>query len=493
MVSAPLAWVFIVMVLAGTIPVLAGSYQALLSGFHAFRRRPGGPFDPATAPRVSIIVPAWNEAAVIERTLEALMLLDYPQDRLRVYVVDDASTDATPDIVSAKALQHPGSIFLLTRLDGGQGKAHTINHGIAEIREEAWHDAILVMDADVIFTPSSLRRMARHLADPAVGAVTAYIKEGSRPANYLNRFVSFEYVTAQAMARRAQNVLGVHACLAGGAQLVRRTTLEQIGGVVDTTTLAEDTITTFRIQLTGQHVVFEPHAVVWAEEPRRVAALWKQRVRWGRGNVQVTKAFRSVWFRRGGGRLGGGSFGVIWFSIFLMPCFMVGASIGLVGLFLCAQALGSTIFHVLVAVNVVTYGLVTLTSLAIDPPSVRAAWREALAFPGLISVATMLYVVYPALLERILPHAIGFDPPAGLGTGLLLFSYLWVSGSMLGATLIHVLGGTRLGFLEAPLLYLVGYGPLLCTITVAAYWREARGAEMRWEKTEKVGVAQGLT
>ena len=66
----------------------------------------------------------------------------------------------------------------------------------------------MVIDADVIFTSSSLRLMTRHFADPDVGAVTAYIKEGSAPKNYLNRFIAFEYATAQAGARRAQNMLG---------------------------------------------------------------------------------------------------------------------------------------------------------------------------------------------------------------------------------------------------------------------------------------------
>lgn len=269
-------------------------------------------------------MPAWNEGAVIGRTLDVLMQLEYPAGRLRVYLVDDASTDATPEIVASKAVDHPGSIFLLSRLDGGQGKAHTINHGLDAIREEGWHDAVLVIDADVLFTPSSLRRMARHFADPGVGAVTAYIKD----------------------------------------------------------------------------------------------------------------------------------------------------------------------FRLLVAINVVTYGLITLTSLAIDPPTVRAAWREAAAFPGLVSLATMAYVVYPPLLERILPSAIGWGPSTAVGDSFLLFSYLWVSASMIAAATLHYLGRAWLRFLEAPLLYLVGHGPLLCAITVAVYWRELRGAEMRWEKTEKIGAVQ---
>ena len=140
--------------------------------------------------------------------------------------------------------------------------------------------------------------MVRHLGDPEVGAVTAYIKEGSRPANFMNRFISFEYVSAQAGARRAQNVLGAQACLAGGAQLLRRESFEAIGGEIDTSSLAEDTFTTFNVQLAGGRVVFEPHAIVWAEEPRDIAGLWKQRLRWGRGNVQVTLRYRRCWLRR---------------------------------------------------------------------------------------------------------------------------------------------------------------------------------------------------
>ncbi|MEA2179889.1 MAG: hypothetical protein QOG77_3186, partial [Solirubrobacteraceae bacterium] len=258
-------WVLVAFVLLAAMPLLAGCYQSLLATFHPFRRSDPS-HDPDVLPRVAIIVPAWNEAAVVGRTIDTLMRLDYPEDRLRVYVVDDASTDETPDVVAAKAEEYPGRAFHLRRELGGEGKAHTINHGLRRIQEDDWFQAVLVIDADVIFTERSLRRMARHLADPAIGAVTGYIKEGSRPANYMNRFIAYEYVNAQAGARRAQNVLGAQACLAGGAQLVRRDSLEAIGGVIDTSTLAEDTVTTLRIQLSGRKVVFEPHAIVWAEE-----------------------------------------------------------------------------------------------------------------------------------------------------------------------------------------------------------------------------------
>ena len=76
--------------------------------------------------------------------------------------------------------------------------------------------------------------------------------------------------------------------MAGGAQLHSRENLLAIGGAIDTSTLAEDTYTTIKTQLAGRRALFEGNAVVWAEEPDSVVALWKQRLRWGRGNLQIT-------------------------------------------------------------------------------------------------------------------------------------------------------------------------------------------------------------
>src|ERR1039458_5294401 len=142
----------------------------------------------------------------------------------------------------------------LRRETGGEGKAATLNHGLAEILADDWMQAILIMDSDVIYERSSLRRMTRHLADPQVGSVTAYIKEGSRPGNYMTRFIGYEYITAQGAARRSQEVLGVIACLAGGAQLHSRENIEAVGGRIDATTLAQDTVKTVKTHRGGRTV-----------------------------------------------------------------------------------------------------------------------------------------------------------------------------------------------------------------------------------------------
>jgi cellulose synthase/poly-beta-1,6-N-acetylglucosamine synthase-like glycosyltransferase len=419
---------------------------------------------------------------VLGRTIDTIAGLDYPADRLRVYVVDDASTDATPQVVRGKAAEHPGRVFHVRREQGGEGKAHTLNHGLRRIREEDWYEAVLIIDADVIFTARSLARMTRHLADPSVGAVTGYIKEGSRPANFMNRFISYEYINAQAGARRAQNVLGAVACLAGGAQLLRRESLEAIGGEIDTSSLAEDTFTTFNVQLDGQRVVFEPHAVVWAEEPHDIAGLWKQRLRWGRGNVQVTMRYRRTWLRRSRAhRLGGVSFALIWFSVFLMPALMVLSSAALLTLYALDRELSVDAFRALWALNFVTYLFVTLSSFVLDPDAARRSWWEAVTFPGLISLAIIAWVVLAGAGVADVPD------------GVLVFSYVWLSASMLAAYAVRRLETAgHLAWLARPLLYLVGYGPLLCAITAAAYVAELRGREMRWEKTEKTGTVGDL-
>lgn len=478
----------------GTVPVLVGSYQILLACAHGFRNHYGqcAPYEP----RLAVLLPAWNEGAVVSASIDRLMRLEYPPESLRVYVVDDASTDDTPQVVQAKEVQYPGRVVHLRREQGGQGKSHTLNHGLAAVLADPWMQALLIMDADVIYLASSLRMMTRHLADPSVGAVTAYIKEGSRPGNYMTRFIAYEYIAAQAAARRGQNVLGVLACLAGGAQLHSRANLEALGGRIDTRTLAEDTVTTFNTQLGGRKVVFEPHAVVLAEEPGGIGALWKQRVRWARGNWQVTRRFRREWFRPWhDGGLGGVSFGLIWFSLFLQPMIMITSSLGLVVLFFANPKLATDAFRLVWLAAALTFVLITTLTILIDPDTGLHSWREAIMFPGLVSLILITYSVFPDQLRALLLDAgarIGVHPTPYQIAGLTLFVYVWPPLSMFGGALARrVEDRAGLRWLCPVLVYLIGYGPLLCAMSLAAYVKELRHAEMTWEKTEKTGKVTG--
>ena len=355
-----------------------------------------------------MLIPAWNEGAVLDTSVRRLLALDYPRDRLRVYVVDDASTDATPDIARELETQYPGSVRHLRREHGGQGKAHTLNHGLAVLAEEDWAQAVLITDADVIFTPLSLRRMTRHLADPSIGAVTAYIREGTRDKNYLNRFIAYEYATAQAAARRSQNVAGALACLAGGAQLHTMDNITALGGAIDASTLAEDTITTFETQLNGRRVLFEGNAIALAEEPRAIEGLWKQRLRWARGNIDVTRRYRRLWFRRSPDhRLGAPMFGLLWFCLLLQPVLMIVGSVSMIGLFFLAPNLSWQVFQKLWIVNALGYTFITAMTLLLDRRTARSSWLQALLFPGLVSLLVIVWAVFPPVFNAMLGAGAG--------------------------------------------------------------------------------------
>lgn len=483
--------VLIACVLVGAVPAAIMAIQFILVPVHGVvnHLRRAAP----RSPHVAVIVPAWNEGAVIGLSIDRLMQLEYPEGHLRIYVVDDASTDDTPEVVQAKALQYPGAVFHLRREVGGEGKAHTLNHGIRHVLSEDWMEALLIMDADVIYLPDSLRKMTRHLADPEVGAVTAYIREGTADKNYLSRFVAFEYVLGQLGSRRAQNVGGAITCLAGGAQLHTRENIEALGGAIDTSSLAEDTLTTFETQLHGRRVVFEPLAVVLAEEPQRVAALWKQRLRWARGNVQVTKRYRDLWFRPSREhRLGSIFFGLAWFGIYLLPVCMILASVGLIWLYVMESPISAFVFRSMwIAVGCASIFTIALAAL-LDPGITRAAWREVLLFPGVLFTIVVLSAFFPGLFTELLPGLFGLEMTE-LGIDIWYISiYAWISLCMVGAW-----GAKRLDEANAPqwlmalYVYVLGYGPILCAITFDSYIKEAQGAAMVWDKTEKTGRVMG--
>ena len=479
--------VFLVLcVLVGTLPVINTALQFLTLPLHAFRNHyaKAAPYHP----NIAVVIPAWNEGLVIGPAIERLLQLEYAPERLRIFVVDDASTDDTPEIVTAMAAAHPGRVVHLRRDKGGEGKAHTLNHGLDVVLADAWTEAVLIMDADVIFARDSLRKLSRHLADEKVGAVTAYIAEGSRDRNYLTRFIAIEYVIGQLSARRVQNVGGAIACLAGGAQLHSRANLEAIGGRIPTGTLAEDTMTTFEGQLKGRRMVFEPHAVVLAEEPRTVDSLWKQRLRWARGNVQLTSIYRKLWFRPSRTHnLGSFTFGLAWFVILLLPAFMLLAASALLILLLLHSDIAEFVFRFMWISAACVYLFSMLYAVQLDPRIGRQSWREAVMFPGLGALILMALALFPWLFEEGLAQ-VGLALTDDSRFAWAVIFYLWGPISMLGVWLaraVEPLPGGR--FFAGLLVYICGYGSLLCAITVDSYIKEWRRADASWIKTEKIG------
>ncbi len=262
---------------------------------------------------------------------------------------------------------------------------------------------------------------------------------------------------------------------------------------MDTSTLAEDTVTTFETQLGGRRAIFEPHATVWAEEPGSIVALWHQRLRWARGNMQVTRRFASVWFRpQPNSRLGSISFGLIWFCLLLLPVFMLLASASLVTLFFIDYQLAWTAFHVLWLTNVVTYVFITSFALLIDPGSAGAPGRKRCCSRALVNVTILVAAILPGPVSW-LGHEL-LPPPASAVTAGLgprhRAVHLHLAGRPAWAWPSSARWPSRAGSAGSPARCSstsADTGPLLCAITAAAYVKELRHAEAHWDKTEKTG------
>lgn len=485
----------IITVFAGVIPLLVAAVQVLIASTFSLRYLSNSKMRTAAPVNVAIVIPAWNEAPVLRKTVQQMASLRYPKNQLRIYLIDDASTDETGEVMPGLVDEFAPQLVWLRREKGGEGKAHTLNYGLSRILEEGWAEAILITDADVLYTEDSLLQMVRHFADPQIGAVTAYVKEGSEPGTYLNKFIAYEYATAQAVSRRAMNIVGTQACLAGGAQLLRVDVLRQIGGRIDTTTLAEDTVTTFNVQEAGYRVYFEPSAVVWAEEPHTLKGLWGQRLRWGRGNVQVTLKFKNVWLRWWKHpHLGSPFFALTWFAILLQPVLMILATVSLVYIRLLEDSYAFTIFRWLWILSGVIYLLVIAGVWAVDPATFRRTWKEAVLFPGVISTMLIWIAMFPgpaAAAGDMVLDATGMSDQtreqwAFAGS---MFMYVWLSVAILVSYLAKT--SERIpyvgGFVSRVLLWIGGYGAFLCSITIASIVMHVRKGSTHWVKTEKSG------
>jgi cellulose synthase/poly-beta-1,6-N-acetylglucosamine synthase-like glycosyltransferase len=269
-------------VTAGLVVLLALA-RAMLLGVVA--RRHAGRARPALvlpAPAVSVVVPAFNEAAVIAATVRSLAASDYPS-ALEIVVVDDGSTDQTAAVVERLGL--PGVRVL--RQDN-TGKAGALNAAIASAR----HDIIVSVDADTVFERETVALLVAALAAPGVGAVAGNTKVANR-ARRLGRWQHIEYVIGFNLDRRLYDVLSCMPTVPGAVGAFRRRALEDVG-LFSSETLAEDTDLTIALNRAGWRVAYDARAIAHTEAPGSLRGLWRQRVRWTHGTMQSVCKHRAA-------------------------------------------------------------------------------------------------------------------------------------------------------------------------------------------------------
>jgi poly-beta-1,6 N-acetyl-D-glucosamine synthase len=242
-------------------------------------------------PFVSIVVPAYNEAEVVESSIASLLELRYPY--YEVIVVDDGSTDDTYERMRRLEGNHYGVKVSAFRKENS-GKADALNYGIRRSRAPI----IVCMDADSRLSPEALRYAVRHFRDENVGAVAGNVKVVNRH-NIWTKLQALEYIEGLNIVRKAQGWFRTVNVIPGPIGIFRRTVLERIGGY-DSDTFAEDFDLTVKILAGGWRIEYEPKAIAFTEAPEELLDVIKQRYRWNRGILQTLRKQKRLLVRSEG-------------------------------------------------------------------------------------------------------------------------------------------------------------------------------------------------
>ena len=235
-------------------------------------------FEVAEWPGVTVLIPAYNEEAVIATSVRAALESDYPE--LEVLVLDDGSTDTTE--TTALAAAGDDRRCLVIRDPVNRGKAEQLNAGFAR----ASHALVVVTDADAHLHSDAVRHLVRRMSSSPLLAAVAGAPHVTNRTRLICGLQVLEAAAIIGLIRRTQALSGRVGTVAGVLGLFDRDRVRAVGGY-DGSMATEDIDLTWRLLQAGWHSTYEPRALVGMQVPSTVRALWAQRKRWARGQGEV--------------------------------------------------------------------------------------------------------------------------------------------------------------------------------------------------------------
>lgn len=238
-------------------------------------------------PKVTVVIPVYNEEKVIEKTVLSVLDSNYPD--YEVIVVDDGSTDTSSEILQKLEKVYRDKLKVLYQEN--QGKFAALNNGFGASKGEI----IVAIDADTQILANTVSALARHFKDPRVGAVAGNIKVGNR-INWLTTLQELDYRMALNLERRAFSLINAVYVIPGAVGGWRKEALEKAGGFTNNT-LTEDAEAGMRIRRLGYRINYEGKAIAYTEVPVDLTSLIRQRFRWTFGSLQTLWMHKDVLFR----------------------------------------------------------------------------------------------------------------------------------------------------------------------------------------------------
>jgi cellulose synthase/poly-beta-1,6-N-acetylglucosamine synthase-like glycosyltransferase len=237
-------------------------------------------------PIVTVQLPLYNEATVVERLLDAVALFDYPADRFEIQVLDDSS-DETESLARRKVQElcdrGLDAVYLRRRNRVGY-KAGALEYGL----RSAKGSLVAIFDADFVPQPDFLRAVVGDFEDPKVGMVQTRWAHLNREESLLTRVQALMLDGHHLVENRARFGSGCMFNFSGTGGIWRRAAIADAGGWQHDT-LTEDLDLSYRAQLKGWKFIYREDVVTPAELPAEMSAFRAQQYRWAKGTVQTAR------------------------------------------------------------------------------------------------------------------------------------------------------------------------------------------------------------
>lgn len=235
---------------------------------------------------VTIIVPAYNEECCIKETLDSLLNLDYPKDKLNIIVVNDGSTDKTAEIVGSYRSRQ---VNLINKENSG--KASSINVALNKVKTELFG----IVDADSVVNSESLKNMISLFESNNVGAVISLTKV-KNPRTIFERLQHLEYIFS-AFSRKLMSNVNTLFITPGVLTLFRTDVVKKLGGF-DEDNLTEDLEIAMKLRYNNYNIKISIDSITYTAVPNNFKSLWNQRIRWFRGYLYNTNKYRNMFFSK---------------------------------------------------------------------------------------------------------------------------------------------------------------------------------------------------
>jgi hyaluronan synthase len=265
-----------------------------------FTYRPHAPATPKTAPRMTVVIPAYNEGAMVSKAIDSIANANYPPERLEIIVVDDGSTDDTWHYIQQTAARHGGRVRTL-RLDRNRGKREALAAGFRQGKGEIF----VTVDSDSAVAPNALLALAGPFASERVGVVAGKVLVYNRREGIIPRMLHVRFTLAFDFLRAYQSTFGTVYCSPGALSAYRASAVKQVlepwlkqRFLGAQATIGEDRALTNDIMRLGYDSVYQRGAVVLTVVPSTYRQLSKMLLRWNRSYIREEMRFALILWRR---------------------------------------------------------------------------------------------------------------------------------------------------------------------------------------------------